>query len=118
MEKGRPNDPRFPERDNEWMCARTKERDLLIEWLEGFKASFMEYEEAQNCIQECEAALQLYRSVIDPIRVPLMIQNARNARAKHGSCLEFGLEYHLKNFLAAVCHSLLYLILTHNCFLA
>ena len=85
------------------MNARSKERDLLIEWLEGFKSSFMEYDEATSCIQECEALLDKYREIIDPIRVPLMIQNARNARRKDGSCLEFGLDYHLKNFTAAVC---------------
>ena len=58
----------------------------------------MEYTEAQETINECENALNLYKTIVDPLRVPLIIQNARNARKKDGSCLEFGLDYHLDKF--------------------
>ena len=102
LEKGIPGDPRFPERDNEWIEARTKDKELLVEWLEDFKSKLGEYQEAQETIGECEKALDLYSSVVGSVRVPLLIQNARNARQKDGSCLEYGLEYHLKNFVGAV----------------
>ena len=63
----------------------------------------MDYTEAQETINECENALNLYKTIVDPLRIPLLIQNARNARQKDGSCLEYGLEYHLKNLSSAVC---------------
>ena len=74
-----------------------------MEWLEDFKSQFERYEEAQEIIRECESALEVYTKVVESVRIPLMVQNARNARQKDGSCLEYGLEYHLKNFNAAVC---------------
>ena len=58
----------------------------------------MDYTEAQETINECENALNLYKTIVDPLRIPLLIQNARNARRKDGSCLEFGLDYHLEKF--------------------
>ena len=51
---------------------------------------------------QCEETLDLYRKVVDKVRIPLLIQNARNARKKDGSCLEYGLEHHLKGFNASV----------------
>ena len=97
-----PQNPRFPERDNEWMNARAKDRDCLIEWLEGFKAKYQQYEQARETISTCEDLLDKYRTVTDPYRVPLLIQNARNARKAQGSCLEYGLDYHLRSFHSAV----------------
>ena len=58
----------------------------------------MDYTEAQETINECENALNLYKTIVDPLRIPLLIQNARNARRKDGSSLEFGLDYHLEKF--------------------
>lgn len=36
------------------------------------------------------------------VKVPLMVQNARNAKRAQGSCLEYGLKNHLSNFVGAV----------------
>ena len=79
-----------------------KEKELLVEWLEDFKSKLGEYNEAQETIKECESALELYNKAVESVRIPLMVQNARNARQKDGSCLEYGLEYHLKNFIGPV----------------
>ena len=103
LEKGIPGDPRFPERDNEYIEERKKQKELLVEWLEDFKSKHGEYDEAKETIEECEKALELYSKVVEAVRVPLMIQNARNARQKDGSCLEYGLKYHLDHFNSAVC---------------
>ena len=73
----------------------SKQKELLVEWLEDFKSKLGEYNEASEIISECENTLDKYISVVEPLRVPLLIQNARNARQKDGSCLEYGLEYHL-----------------------
>ena len=102
MEKGIPGDPRFPERDNEWIDEQSKRKELLVEWLEDFKSKLGEYDEAQETIKECESALELYKKVVDAVKIPLMVKNARNARRADGSCLEYGLEYHLKNFIGPV----------------
>ena len=107
MEKGLPGDPRFPERDNEWVVDQAKRNDLLLQWLEDFKIKCGQFEEAKETIEECEAVLELYKKVVGAIKIPLDIQNARNARTKDGSCLEYGLEYHLRNFKSAVNHSFL-----------
>ena len=109
MDKGLPGDPRFPERDNDWIAERVKEKELLVEWLEDFKSKHGEYLESVQTVEECETALDKYQTVVEKVRVPLMIQNARNARKKEGSCLEYGLEYHLKGFNASVgFHFLIY----------
>ena len=75
----------------------------MVQWLETFKSSFGEYQESQETIDECEKLLQTYRMVVDSIKIPLMIQQARNARQKDGSCLEYGLDYHLKALNDSVC---------------
>ena len=102
MEKGIPGDPRFPERDNEWITNQEKQNGLLVQWLEDFKSKLGQYELAKPTIDECEAVLELYNKVVNAVRVPLEIQNARNARTSDGSVLEYGLEYHLRNFKSAV----------------
>ena len=79
-----------------------KEKELLVEWLEDFKSKLGEYREATETIEECENTLATYREVVDSVRVPLMIQNARNARQKDGSCLVYGLEFHLNAMRSAV----------------
>ena len=102
MEKGIPGDPRFPDRDNDWIKEQGKRNELLVQWLEDFKSKFAQYEQAKPTIDECEAVLELYNKVVNAVRVPLEIQNARNARTNDGSVLEYGLEYHLRNFKSAV----------------
>ena len=96
------------------MNSCTQDKDLLIQWLETFKSKFAEYEQSQVTIRECDSILEKYRSVVDPVRIPLLIQNAKNARREQGSCLEYGLDYHLKGFTNAVCFNLnsLWLVIT------
>jgi hypothetical protein len=48
LDKGMPSDPRFPERDNEWVESCTKDYNLLLAWLEQFKSAFAEYPAAQE----------------------------------------------------------------------
>ena len=102
MEKGLPGDPRFPERDNEYIEEQAKRNDLLLQWIEDFKSKFGQYEQAQSTIEEVDQVLELYNKVVGSVRIPLMIQNSRNARTKEGSVLEYGLEYHLNGFKSAV----------------
>ncbi len=101
LEKGLPNDPRFPERDNEWVASREKEQKKLVEWLEEFKSKYGEYKEAWETIDECTEVLQKYQEMAETVRVPLMIRNARNAR-KPDSVLEYGLDHHLKTLKEAL----------------
>ena len=101
MEKGIPGDPRFPERDNEWVEEQTKKKTLLIEWLENFKSKFAEYKEARSIIEDCENVLGNYKDKVEKVRIPIEIQNARNAR-KPKSNLEYGLDYHLRGLTSAV----------------
>ena len=102
LEKGIPGDPRFPERDNEWIANRAKDNDLLVQWLEDFKSKYAQYDEAKATIDECEEVLELYNKVVNAAKIPLEIQNARNAKSLNGSCLQYGLEYHLQNFKGPV----------------
>lgn len=74
----------------------------MIEWLEDFKAKLGEYEEAKSTIQEVEEALHLYKEVTDKVRIPWVIEKARDARKADGSVLEYGLTWHLERFVAAV----------------
>src|SRR3990167_1827843 len=97
-----PGAPRFPQRDKEWLAERTKEKELLVEWLENFKSVAGEYEQAQKTINEVEDTIDLFNSIVSKIKGPLLIQNARNARTKDGSVLEYGLEYHLNHFTSQV----------------
>ena len=102
MEKGIPGDPRFPERDNEWVEEQVKKNNLLVQWLEDFKSKYGEYEQAYDTINQCEEVLDLYKKVVNKVRIPLLVKNARNARLAQGSCLEYGLDYHLRNFIGPV----------------
>jgi hypothetical protein len=102
LDKGIPGDPRFPERDNEWIVEREKEQKLLVEWLEDFKSKFEQYKEAAETIKECEQTLEKYQEKVESVRIPLAVQNARNARSADGSCLEYGLKYHLEHMHSAL----------------
>lgn len=68
LAKGIPSDPRFPERDNQWIQERANEYNLLIKWFEDFKSKFGIYPEAQNTISECVAAMNLYSSYVNSER--------------------------------------------------
>jgi hypothetical protein len=73
LDKGCPRDPRFPERDNEWVANRQKEQKVLVEWLETFKSDFAGVPEADPTVQECEKVL-LSSHLFTSIRF-LLIQN-------------------------------------------
>ena len=102
MESGPPGDARFPDKDTKWVEERTTQKDLLVQWLEDFKCKHGENPESRDTIAECDNAISLCDSKLVAIRVPLMIRTARNARRKDGSCLEYGLKYHLEHFTSAV----------------
>ena len=102
LDKGLPGDPRFPERDYQWMDDLTKSKDKLLEWLESFKSQYNQYEQAWPTIEECELTLQKYNEIVQKVKIPIEIQKAKNAKAKDGSVLEYGLDYHLRNFGGAV----------------
>ena len=80
LDKGLPGDPRFPERDNEWLESVKGQKEKLINWLEDFRFKFYGYQEAAGVIKQCEDALDKYESVINPILIPHSIKQARNAR--------------------------------------
>ena len=71
-----PNNKYFPERDHAYMADMSRRSHLLVAWLEAFKARFMEMEEAQGTIHECEVVLQKYDAVVGRIKVPLDIRSA------------------------------------------
>ena len=74
----------------------------MLTWLEGFKAKFEQYQEAEATIEKCETVLSLYDSVAGAAKAQLDIQNAVNARRADGSNLEYGLEHHLDRFESAL----------------
>lgn len=98
MDKGLPGDPRFPERDNEWLAQNIQYKEMLVNWLEDFRSRFEFFTEAQETIRECESILQKSEQILKPIRAPLQIQNARLSR----DILPYGLDYHIKNLNSAV----------------
>lgn len=74
-------------------------KDELVNWLEDFRSRFENYSESTEIIKECENILVKSEKILEPIRIPLLIKNARNERK---GILEYGLDYHLKNFTTAV----------------
>ena len=102
LREGIPGDPRFPERDDQWLVERTNQRDLLIQWLEDFKSKCGQSSEAQKTIKECEEALSLYHSVVGKLEGAMKVQRARNSRLADGSCLEYGLDHFLERYSRAL----------------
>ena len=96
LDKGLPGDPRFPERDNQFVFQRKEEYSSLVDRIEFFKAKFGDHPDATELINETDKVFNLYNQFMKDIAVPLGVQNARNARLKDGSVLEYGLDYHLK----------------------
>ncbi len=80
LEKGLPADPRFPERDHEWIEKRTKENQLLVEWLEGFKSQFCGCDKAAETIGEAEAVLKMYEDVVNKVKVQISSSRFNLAR--------------------------------------
>jgi hypothetical protein len=74
LEKGLPGDPRFPERDNEYVADMTKRYDLLAQWTENFRAKFGQYAEAEETLKQCEELMSTYDDVIVKVKIPLDIQ--------------------------------------------
>ena len=87
----------------------------MVQWLEGFKSSYNQYQEAWPVIDECELVLQQYKDVVGAVKIPLEIQNARKARKADGSVLEYGLEFHLKGLNGAVSICVYTKLLQINC---
>ena len=81
-----------------------KEKELLVQWLEEFKSQYGHYSQSEPTISSVEKALTLYESTVSKLKVPLDIQNARNARKKDGSCLEYGFDHHYSGFESLVRH--------------
>ena len=79
-----------------------RRQEMLLCWVEGFKARFGHHKEADSTISEVEAVLLQYNQVVGAARIPMLIANARSARRCHGSVLEYGLDHHLEHFKAAV----------------
>jgi hypothetical protein len=107
IEKGLPSDPRFPERDTEWLQAREKEFDLLCKWLDDFRNRYYSlimaaYADALSILNEGEELKDMFATKVQPLKIIVTIQNARNARTADGSCLEYGLKYHLDNMKSAL----------------
>jgi hypothetical protein len=73
-----------------------------VEWLEDFKSKFASYSEALETISECQQTLDKFTEKVESARVPLAVQNARNARRENGSVLEYGLKYHLDRMNGAL----------------
>src|SRR5262249_25747856 len=102
LKEGIPNEPRFPERRDEYINNRVKELGLLIQCLEDFKQRFSEYEEALPVISEVEASFLLYNQVVVAAKAKVEIQRAIEARREQGSVLEYGVKWHLEKFVNAV----------------
>ena len=79
-----------------------KTQNLLLQWLDDFRARFEEYEDAQPIIKSIEEALALYKQVIGASRVKIDVQKARDARKAQGSVLEYGLSHFLERFTGLV----------------
>eukprot|EP01124_Arcella_intermedia_P033172 TRINITY_DN7876_c0_g2_i2.p1 TRINITY_DN7876_c0_g2~~TRINITY_DN7876_c0_g2_i2.p1 ORF type:complete len:2631 (-),score=708.58 TRINITY_DN7876_c0_g2_i2:12-7805(-) len=94
--KGPPNEPLFPERSNEWIKKVEAKVQLLLEWLENFKSRFLQYPEAFPIIRRCEKVLENAKSLLESIKIPQQIKNAKNARKQDGSVLQYGLDFHLE----------------------
>ena len=58
------------------MDERAKSKDLLVQWLENFKANVGELQEAAATIEECEAVLTDYKNIVEKARIPLLIKSS------------------------------------------
>lgn len=98
MDKGFPGDPRFPERDNEFVADVEKRQKLLVEWFEDFKSKFSAYKEAVQTMTECDNMLAKSQALLASCKGRLEVQNALNARKAQGSVLEYGFSHFMEHF--------------------
>ena len=84
---------------------------MLVQWIEDFKSNYENYKEAKETIEEVEKVIELYKTTVEKIKIPLDIQNYRNARKEQGSILEYGFDYHVKQFNTLVSFSFLFFYL-------
>jgi cytochrome c peroxidase len=90
------------DRVDAYLESTEKAYTLLVQWVEDFRSKYGEYEDAQPTILKIEEALALYKDTIGRSRVKIEVQRARDARKAQGSVLEYGLDYHLSKFVAAL----------------
>jgi hypothetical protein len=69
-----------------------------VQWLESFKASVGEHEEAKATITEVENALKLYMRTVGGQKATLQLQKSIADK----SILDNGIEWHLQRFTDAV----------------
>ena len=85
------------------MNEQSKEKEGIVQWVEDFKSKYGNYTEALDTIKEAEKVIDLYKQTVDKIKIPLDIKNYCNARREQGSLLEYGYDYHIKQFTNLVC---------------
>ena len=61
---GIPNDPRFPDRRDQYLDELEKETNRITQWLEDFRSKYSSHDEAQSIITEVTQALQSYTNTI------------------------------------------------------
>jgi hypothetical protein len=98
LSEGIPNEPRFPERRDEYITSTEKENNAITQWLEAFKSKFAEYEESADIIGQVDTALSLFQSVVGKGKAKVEIQRAIEAKRAQGSVLEYGIKWHLERF--------------------
>jgi hypothetical protein len=94
--------PTDPSHEDEYVEKTTKSHGLLVQWVEDFKSKFNYVADAEPVIAKVEEALKLYKEVLGKTATVRAIQKARRARKAEGSVLEYGLDYHLSKFVAAI----------------
>ncbi len=85
LKDGIPTDKRFVD---EYLSNRSKEYNLLSQWLDDFRSRFSDFEEAVPTILEVESALQVYKDTIWASVNKILVQKARDARKAEGAVLE------------------------------
>jgi hypothetical protein len=81
-------DPRFPERDNEWIEARCTEHRLLVEFLEDFKSKYGDKEEATDHLVNCHTAIEKFHNIVDKVKNKLAVQTQEMPRRVRHPALE------------------------------
>ena len=84
------------------MSEMEKENNRITQWLEDFKSKYGDHEDAKEIINEVETAMKSYVTNIVSAKAKIEIQKAVEARRAQGSVLEYGLKYHLDNFVRPV----------------
>jgi hypothetical protein len=69
LNKGIPTDKRFVD---EYMNYLAKTKELLIQWLEDFRAKFEQYDLARPTIDEVDSALKLYEEKFEQGEIAIL----------------------------------------------